>query len=86
MLDLAAALELSDAYDDARNAFLAVRALPIVPMPRDDRGQYLLGAGDVPQDTAPHYADDWASGDGWYMAPHHRHSLNDVYLGRIDRP
>jgi hypothetical protein len=84
-LDLAAALELSDVYDDVRNDFLAVGAFPFVPLPQDDPDQYKVG-GNVPIDTAPKYAEDWTRGDEWRMAPHHTQTTEQFYLGRIGRP
>lgn len=86
VLDLAAALGQSAAYDDARNDLLAVDAGPGVPIPRDDVDQYKVAGADVPLNTAPTYADEWQQGDDWQMASHHRVALTDYYLGRIGRP
>lgn len=85
VLDLAAALELPQLYDDARNDFLAVEAVPAVPLPRDDDAQYQVGRADVPLDTSPNYASAWANGDLWKMAPHHDEDLSRYFLGRIER-
>lgn len=86
VLDLAAALGQSAAYDDARNDFLAVDAGPGTPIPRDDADQYKVAEADVPLNTAPNYCDEWTQGDDWQMAPHHHSALTDYFLGRIDRP
>jgi hypothetical protein len=78
VLDLAAALELPDVYDDAFNDFKAVDIDPEVPIPNDDVGQYLISGPGVriPRDTAPRYAEDWGEGSEWRMAPRHDDDLN----------
>jgi Restriction endonuclease len=84
-LDLAAALELSSLYDDARNDFLASDVGLGVPLPRDDDAQYQVARADVPIDTSPKYTDQWRDGDDWRMASHHDEDLGRYYLGRIGR-
>lgn len=87
VLDLAAALELGDVYDVAYNDITAVGAHPAVPLPNDDIGQYLItGPGvNVPLDTSPRYAERWADGEDWRMAPHHDGDVDRYYLGRHGR-
>jgi hypothetical protein len=84
-LDLSAALELSTAYDDARNDFLASDVNPAVPLPRDDDAQYQVARSELRIDTSPNYADEWSKGDEWRMAPHHDDDVSRYYLGRIGR-
>lgn len=82
LLDLAAALELSELYDTVINDVLAVGAIPIVPTLSDDLGQYTIDNPGITYDTSPKYAESWESGDGWRMAAHHDDDLARLYLGR----
>jgi hypothetical protein len=85
ILDLAAALELTSFYNDARNDFVASDVSLGVPLPRDDDAQYQVVRADVPLDTSPKYAEQWSDGDGWRMSSHHDDDVSRFYLGRIDR-
>lgn len=87
VLDLCAALELPEVYEVAYNDFDAVDVTPLLPLPNDDVGQYLVAGNgvDVPLNTSPKYAETWDQGNGWRMAAHHDDHLSRYYLGRIDR-
>jgi hypothetical protein len=85
VLDVAAALELSSLYEDAHNDFEASDCSPAVPLPRDNDAQYQITRGDIGLDPSPNYADAWAGGDEWRMAPHHDDDLGRYYLGRLGR-
>lgn len=86
-LDLAAAFELSSTYDIAFNDVEASDLTPVVPLPNDDRSQYLISGHDVdvPMNTSPKYAERYAEGDDWRMASHHDDHLSRYLLGRIGR-
>jgi len=85
LLDLAAVLQDADLYDLAYNEIAAVDIRPFVTLPRDDVNQYLTaGHGvDVPVNTSPKYAEQYAEGDGWRMAAHHDDDVSRYYLGRL---
>lgn len=86
LLDLTAALGLSELYDIVINDVLAVGAIPLVPTISDDLGQYTIDNPGITYDTAPKYAESWEFGDEWRMAAHHDDDLAGLYLGRQSRP
>jgi hypothetical protein len=73
LLDLAAALELSAAYDDIINEILAVGVFTPVVECDDDLAQYCeTGRGGVRFEPGMQYDGYYATSSGWTSAPHHK--------------
>jgi hypothetical protein len=71
VLDLAACCELPDAYDSARNEFLAVGlSTPFLYCP-DGLAQFQTEDAELRLEVNTPYADVWAPTDDWKTAPHH---------------
>ena len=74
VLDLAAVLELPDVYDDARHEFQAVEVAADVRHPPDGTAAWRRDMQGLAQELNPPYKETFEEGDGWQLAPHHRHS------------
>jgi len=87
VLDLLAAFEYGDVYDDAVNDFLAVEICPFVVEADDTVAQYIFDddQGGLHVEVNAQYLDEWAGAEGWKAAPHHHRSVA-MYLSNIGRP
>ena len=84
LLDLTAALELEEAYDDIFNDVTAVDAYPQVVECDDDMSQYRDEYPGVYLELWMRYDESATSQPGWTCAPHHRR-WQPHYLDRIQR-
>jgi hypothetical protein len=82
-LDLASVLQLEEAFEIARNEFLAVGCLPSVLLSPDTGDQYLIHGKDLRTEPNVPYEPHWTPTDGWKTAPHHRSEPGKRYLDRI---
>jgi hypothetical protein len=85
ILDLASVCELSQTYDEARNEFAAVDALPEIVHTVDTADQYLRDGRDLQAEINIPYVDEWEQAEGWMTAPHHHVTADTFFLHRAGR-
>ena len=84
LLDIAAALELADAYNDIINDVMAVDTYPQVVECDDDMTQYRDQLPGVYVELWMRYDETIETSSGWPCAPHH-HRWQPCYLERLGR-